>query len=84
MESTFTLHTFGITVSSVWFQRQKYNQYYFINGAIYIFSSKNIVKYRSRFSNKNIKYIMPQLNSIDIDNDNDWIIAESLLKYYEL
>ena len=52
-------------------QRQNYPKYYFVNGAIYIFTLQLFIKNHSRFDKNTIKYIMPPLNSIDLDSEDD-------------
>lgn len=46
------------------------------NGAIYIASVKTLNKYKSFYTKKIIPYIMPQDRSIDIDDLDDFVIAE--------
>lgn len=54
--------------------------YYRINGAIYICKTENLLKKRTFFINKNIfAYVMSKLNSVDIDDKIDFIIAETLI-----
>tara|TARA_B100000795_G_C22768266_1_gene426692 strand:- start:534 stop:1241 length:708 start_codon:yes stop_codon:yes gene_type:complete len=52
-----------------------------LNGAIYICSTINFSELNSVFLRENIyAYIMPQNVSIDIDEKNDLVVAESILK----
>jgi len=51
------------------------------NGAIYISSPKILRKYLSFFGSKIIPYIMPFENSIDIDSEEDFELAEIIFKY---
>jgi CMP-N-acetylneuraminic acid synthetase len=46
------------------------------NGAIYIASVKTLNKYKSFYTKKIFPYIMPQERSIDIDDMDDFVIAE--------
>ena len=62
-------------------QRQRFSQCYFVNGAIYTFTIQCLMERHSRFDDKTIKYLMPQLDSIDLDSEDDWILAEALLAY---
>lgn len=62
-------------------QRQKFKKLYFINGAIYIFKKKTLLKFRNRFGTSSVPYVMKQSESIDIDSNDDLLIAELLLKY---
>ena len=50
------------------------------NGAFYINKVKNILKYKNRLSGKIAIYEMPEITSIELDEPNDWIIAENLMK----
>ncbi|MDU1889050.1 MAG: acylneuraminate cytidylyltransferase family protein [Dysgonomonas sp.] len=64
-------------------RRQDIKDLYEYNGAIYIINVKSLKsKGLSNFSN-NIKFIMPEINSIDIDTMYDWLLAELLFKYSE-
>ena len=59
--------------------RQEYEDFYTLNGALYLSSSDNILNKRSFISPKTIGYIMPEEYSIDIDTPLDWEIAEFLM-----
>lgn len=61
--------------------RQMLEQYYRINGAMYIVKSENIIKKQDIYSNS-YAYIMPRERSIDIDEELDFVMAESIMKYY--
>lgn len=50
------------------------------NGAFYINKIENILKYNNRLSGKISIYEMPEFTSIELDEPNDWIIAEILMK----
>jgi CMP-N,N'-diacetyllegionaminic acid synthase len=58
--------------------RQDFEETYFPNGAIYIFS-KNLILNRKYYSDKSYAYIMPRERSIDIDTLDDFLYAEFLL-----
>ena len=60
--------------------RQKYNDLYTLNGALYLSSRKSILINKSFISNATLGYIMPEDCSIDIDTPFDWAIAEYLMK----
>lgn len=54
--------------------------YYRINGAIYICKTEKLLKERTFFINKHIyAYVMSKLDSVDIDDKIDFIIAEILI-----
>lgn len=61
-------------------QRQQYPSFLFLNGAIYAFTYHCFLKKKSRFGDKTLPYLMPQIDSIDIDSVDDFKIAEALLK----
>lgn len=60
-------------------QRQAYPDYYFINGAIYIFSTNILYKYKSRFGKTVLPYLMRQIESIDVDSRDDLEMADLIL-----
>ena len=51
------------------------------NGAIYISSPKILRKYLNFFGNEIIPYVMPFERSVDIDNEEDFNLAEIIFKY---
>ncbi len=61
-------------------QRQSYPHYYFTNGALYLFSYEQFIATGSRYSACPVPYPMSQRSSIDIDTEDDFCIAEALLK----
>ena len=52
------------------------------NGAFYISTVGNILKYQNRLSGKIKVYEMPQYSKFEIDEPNDWIVCEQLMKMY--
>jgi N-acylneuraminate cytidylyltransferase len=50
-----------------------------VNGAVYVINPLSIVEKDLGKFEKIVKYEMPIINSIDIDDPLDWIIAETLL-----
>jgi len=54
------------------------------NGAFYINSVGNIKKYKNRLSGKIAIYEMPEWTFIELDEEDDWFIAERLMKKYIL
>ncbi len=54
------------------------------NGAFYINSIENIKKYNNRLSGKIGIYEMPEYTATEIDEESDWIVAESLMNKYIL
>ena len=50
---------------------------------MYIFSKKSIINNNHRIGEKPIKYVMNDIESIDIDIESDLIIAKLLINYYK-
>jgi N-acylneuraminate cytidylyltransferase len=65
-------------------RRQDFNGTLFENGAFYINSIKNIMSTKNRLSGKIAVYEMAEYTSIELDEPDDWIIAENLMKKYIL
>lgn len=62
-------------------RRQNFQGILAENGACYINSVKNIIENKCRISGKIITYEMPAETAYEIDEETDWQIVESLLKY---
>lgn len=60
-------------------RRQDVPPVYEYNGAIYIFKTKSIVESEMKDFEKITKYVMSKNDSIDIDDEIDWKIAEYIL-----
>lgn len=63
-------------------RRQDLKGVYIPNGAIYISTPRTLYKYKSFYCNHTIPYIMPIKRSIDIDNEIDFMLAESVMQKY--
>ncbi|MBS1736030.1 MAG: acylneuraminate cytidylyltransferase [Bacteroidetes bacterium] len=64
-------------------RRQEFKGVLTENGAFYINHTENILKERNRISGKICCYEMPEYAYVEIDEENDWIVAEKLmLKYF--
>lgn len=50
------------------------------NGSFFIFNKDGFLKFRNRLFGKIGYYLQDKVESIDIDETEDWIIAESILK----
>jgi N-acylneuraminate cytidylyltransferase len=61
-------------------RRQDYDGLYLENGAFYINTVKGILKYKNRLGGNVSIYRMPEYTSIEIDEPEDWAIAENLFK----
>lgn len=60
--------------------RQQLEKYYRINGAIYIANVEYFKRYKDFYYKNSYAYIMSRENSIDIDEEIDFKIAEFLMK----
>ena len=65
-------------------RRQDFDGMLMENGAFYINSIKNIKKDKNRLSDKITIYEMEEFTSVEIDEEDDWIIAEKLMRKYIL
>lgn len=66
--------------------RQQLEKYYRINGAIYLVNIKHLMTSNNEMFYKTVKchpFIMPCNRSVDIDEELDFIIAESIIKYFD-
>lgn len=61
-------------------RRQEYEKNYRLNGAIYITKSNLIIEGKEFLSaSKSVGYVMPKFQSVDIDEKEDFLIAEFLM-----
>ncbi|MCV5778954.1 acylneuraminate cytidylyltransferase family protein, partial [Escherichia coli] len=59
---------------------QELETFFRINGAIYAFDIKKLLKYNEiRYTDKSFAYIMKNEHSIDIDNDIDLKLAATIM-----
>lgn len=65
-------------------RRQDFEGTLIENGALYISKVKDILKYQNRISGNIGVYIMPEFTAVEIDEEEDWIIAESLMRKHIL
>lgn len=63
-------------------RRQDFNGVLIENGAFYINSVSNIISSKNRLSGKISIYEMEEYKYVEIDEEDDWIIAESLMRKY--
>ncbi|ENH98115.1 acylneuraminate cytidylyltransferase [Gracilibacillus halophilus YIM-C55.5] len=64
-------------------RRQELEEYYRLNGAIYIRRAEEILKDDPIYTEETYAYIMSKENSIDIDDYIDFLFAEVVMKYKE-
>ncbi|MFW5794998.1 MAG: cytidylyltransferase domain-containing protein [Bacillota bacterium] len=65
---------------STFSRRQELPEVYQLNGAIYLSSYKSFLESESFYTDNILPYIMDKEQSIDIDDDLDWKLAEILLE----
>ena len=65
-------------------RRQEFEGLLMENGAFYINTVKNILKHNNRLTGKIGIVEMPEFTGFEIDEEEDWIIAESLMKRFNL
>jgi N-acylneuraminate cytidylyltransferase len=61
-------------------RRQDFDGMFMENGALYINSVGNIKRNRNRLSGKIALYEMPEYTGFEIDEPDDWLIIEQLMK----
>ena len=61
-------------------RRQDFKGIYMENGAFYLNYVKNIKKYSNRLSGKISIFEMPEYTSMEIDEPDDWDLAEAIFK----
>lgn len=64
-------------------RRQEFSGYLMENGAFYITSREQLLKYKNRISGKIKAYEMDEDTAFEIDELNDWIIVEALMKRHK-
>ena len=65
-------------------RRQDFDGMMMENGAFYINTIANIKKDQNRLSGKIAIYEMEEFKAIDIDEIDDWIVAEQIMRKYNL
>lgn len=65
-------------------KRQDFGGQFLENGAFYISKVKSIIKFQNRLSGKIGIYEMPEYTAIEIDEEDDWLIAEKIMDKYNL
>ena len=67
-----------IETKNIFHNRQSLPDIYALNGAVYVAKIEFLIEQKTFISNKTSGYIMPKERSIDIDEELDFIIAESI------
>jgi YrbI family 3-deoxy-D-manno-octulosonate 8-phosphate phosphatase len=65
-------------------RRQNFDGLLMENGAFYISTVGLIEKNKNRLSGKIVIYEMPEFTSVELDEDHDWGVAESLMRKHVL
>ena len=65
-------------------RRQDFDGLFMENGAFYINNIGNIKKYKNRLSSKIAIYEMEEFTAVEIDEEDDWLIAEKMMYKYIL
>lgn len=60
--------------------RQDYQRFYYINGAVYITKTAMFREHKNFWGGRVVPYSMDTIESIDVDTDADLIIADCLLR----
>jgi len=63
-------------------RRQDHDGIFMENGAFYISNVKNILQSSNRLSGKISLYEMPEYTSLELDENDDWLLGETLHKKY--
>lgn len=61
-------------------RRQDFEGYYMENGAFYISNVSRILDFKNRLSGQVGIYEMPEYTGLEIDEPDDWLIAEHIMK----
>lgn len=65
-------------------RRQDFNGTLVENGALYLSSVKNILKYNCRIGGKISIYEMPEHTAVELDEPADWPVVEELMRRYRI
>ncbi len=60
---------------------QDLEPWYEENSCLYIFTRESFLKTNARIGERPMMYQVRRLESIDIDEEDDWVMAEALLRY---
>jgi N-acylneuraminate cytidylyltransferase len=65
-------------------RRQDFDGTLLENGAFYINTVENIVKDKNRLSGKIMVHVMPEYTALELDEPDDWMIGEKLMRKHFL
>lgn len=65
-------------------RRQEMPNRYLENGAFYISTVKSIVHTKNRLSGKISLFVMPEYTQVELDEPDDWIVAEALANRFRV
>ncbi len=65
-------------------RRQEFNGQLMENGAFYMNSVENIKRDKNRLSGQIMVYEMPSFTEVELDEPDDWLIAEKMMQKYIL
>jgi CMP-N,N'-diacetyllegionaminic acid synthase len=70
----------GFITPEAMVSRQQLPQYYRVNGALYMASSRAFINAQSFFTPESYALVMPRERSVDIDSESDFIFAQALTR----
>ena len=73
---------FGLQDRHKYLRRQALPQFYRANGSMYVVKVKRFEEDRDIYDENCYAYVMPQENSIDVDTELDFVIAEAVMKHF--
>lgn len=65
-------------------RRQDVRDFYFFEGTIYISETKTLLHYKNFYHRNTMGYIVPKWKSLEIDDIDDFIMVETMMKKYIL
>jgi N-acylneuraminate cytidylyltransferase/CMP-N,N'-diacetyllegionaminic acid synthase len=67
--------------NSVYLRRQDVDQIYFYEGTIYVSRVDTLLKEKTFYQDETIGYLVPKWKSLEIDDIEDFIMVESMMKF---
>lgn len=62
-------------------RRQDINEVYFLEGTIYISTTEALLRERTFYHDKTIGYVVPKYKSLEIDDIDDLVMVEAIMKH---